>query len=113
MENGDKCCCMDATTRTVEGGKRMDDLISRQAAIDVASRECREWRGIFSDIEQGLKELPSAQKTGKWIEDINKTYVQYFICNQCGNEYRVGTCMGKPIWNFCPNCGADMREGGE
>ena len=35
------------------------DTISRQAAIDVASRECHEWRGIFSDIEQGLKELPS------------------------------------------------------
>lgn len=41
--------------------KTYGDTISRQAAIDVASRECHEWRGIFSDIEQGLKELPSVQ----------------------------------------------------
>ena len=35
---------------------------------------------------------------GEWIEDgaIEK-------CNQCGEQKRF------PHWNFCPNCGADMR----
>ena len=37
------------------------DCISRQAAIDVASHECYEFRGLFERIEKGLKELPSAQ----------------------------------------------------
>ena len=55
----------------------MDDLISRQDAIDVASRECHEWRGIFSDIEQGLKELPSIQP------DIDE-----FLRNKSPKEHR-------------------------
>ena len=92
----------------------MDDLISRQKAIEVASRECHELRGVFSDIEQGLKELPSVQKTGKWMtQDNNKsngimtTCVYYYPkCSECGG-------VGNFDMNFCPNCGADMRGGTE
>lgn len=39
----------------------MNDLIERQAAIKVASKECFELRGVFGRIEDGLNELPSAQ----------------------------------------------------
>lgn len=37
-------------------------------------------------------------KRGEWVEDggIEK-------CNQCGERKEF------PHWNFCPNCGADMR----
>lgn len=39
----------------------MSDLIDRQAAIDAASYECGELRGVFGRIEERLKALPSAQ----------------------------------------------------
>jgi hypothetical protein len=45
----------------------MNDTIYRQAAIEVASRECQEWRGIFARIEDGLKALPPAQPERHWI----------------------------------------------
>ena len=46
-----------------------------------------------------VKPLDSAEKTGEWIEDgcVEK-------CKDCGEQKRF------PHWNFCPNCGADMRE---
>jgi len=83
------------------------DTISRQAAIDVASRECHELRGIFSYIEQGLKELPSAQpRKGKWIE-VSRYYEAITCkCSLCGQK------MTTPVhtrMNFCAKCGADMR----
>ena len=44
-------------------GNRMDDSISRQAAIEAVSEGCQEWRGIFSRCEANLLSLPSAQPT--------------------------------------------------
>lgn len=49
------------------------------------------------------------RKTGKWLPDNNNYYEERFICSVCGRSYKVDTCMGKPMWDFCP-CGADMRE---
>lgn len=72
-----------------------NDLISRQAAIDC----------VTYDVEhtvECLKALPSAQperKKGKWIP---WKFHNGFRCENC-NE---------PVdnkYNFCPNCGADMR----
>lgn len=37
------------------------DPIDRQAAIDVVSKECMEFRGIFGRCKAALKALPSAQ----------------------------------------------------
>ena len=52
------------------------------------------------------------RKKGKWLPDNNNYYEERFICSVCGKSYKVDTCMGKPMWDFCP-CGADMREEGE
>ena len=46
---------------------------------------------------------------GKWLPDNNNYYEERFICSVCGKSYKVDTCMGKPMWDFCP-CGADMRS---
>lgn len=48
------------------------------------------------------------RKNGKWLPDNNYYYEERFICSVCGKSYKVDTCMGKPMWEFCP-CGADMR----
>lgn len=98
----------------------MDDLISRQAAIENI-KECAqaahsnyEW-----DMEQGyinaiecLEELPSAQperKKGEWIEIslISHSYK----CSECG-RLLVNITDGKNNvarnYPYC-HCGADMR----
>lgn len=85
-----------------EGVSRMSDLIDRQAAIDFidAGRLCNpnEPRWSDNEIVNFLKSRPSAQRTGRWIEDSGN-----IACSEC-----------HIIWlhrrtAFCPNCGARME----
>ena len=92
----------------------MDDLISRQAAISAfsLSEKSRKYGGDHSgydtmmlyEIQDVLEGLPSAypeRKKGKW-EPESYYHNHEFICSECGNT-------GKWHWDYCPNCGADMR----
>lgn len=59
-------------------------------------------------IEQIIDEQPTIEperKKGKWIEtDKHDIYYQPgYKCSVCGV---LTTCHG----DYCPNCGADMRE---
>ena len=81
----------------------MDDLISRQAAIDLC-----DWYDNPS-MHDDLEKLPSAQperKKGKWIRvaGMNER------CSVCNQYFPLSDFTDRPFWiNFCPNCGADMR----
>lgn len=83
----------------------MAELIDRQAAIDAVKD------AIIHDeqkyAEDALMSLPSTEperKKGKWIDDT--------FCSECGWTYEVepGFIGSVKQFNFCPNCGADMRE---
>ena len=105
----------------------MSDLISRQAAIEaLADMHCKSdedgyvWI-IRSDAWARIDALPSVtpkQKRGKWnayYHGINETPSFTYSCNQCGYSAPYGLYGGKysqKEWNFCPNCGADMRGEG-
>ena len=87
----------------------MDDLISRQAAIDALHMHLMYRMGTDSNkkrLDDWINNLPSAQperKTGKWeIYIISMFDGEGCRCSECGFE-------GVPYWDFCPNCGADMR----
>ena len=92
----------------------MDDLISRQAAIDVADAV---W-SVTGDknvakVWAQIKDLPSAQperKKGKWILecDAEGEGDNLYRCPECGCNY---SCQEYDIPNFCPNCGS--YNGGE
>lgn len=93
----------------------MNDLISRQAAID-ALYHVDEYNGRSVEA---IRNLPSAQperKTGKWnayYHGINETPSFTYSCNQCGYSAPYGLYGGKysqKEWNFCPNCGAKMES---
>lgn len=93
----------------------MDDLISRQAAIDaLASMYCKSdedgyvWI-IRRDAWKRIDALPPAEpKRGKWIKTARWGRVYY--CDQCRNYLDFdGVNAGRGSTNFCPNCGADMR----
>lgn len=106
-----------------------DDMISRQAAIDVldvvaeflrhvldvvelvgAEREKCEWGlGLIEAQILDIKELPPAQPEraeGEWVPHksiFGCLGEKVYTCNQCG--YNIGFHTE----NFCPKCGADMR----
>lgn len=47
---------------------------------------------------------------GEWVKDINMDKAT--VCSECGEEaWYKEYCGWVTKSNFCPNCGADMREG--
>jgi rubrerythrin len=88
----------------------MDDSISRQAAIDVV-RKCnvKEVTPSYMLIDKAeamteLMMLPSAQpRRGKWAGKGDSEGFGIFVCGTCGKVAMIKS-------DFCPNCGADMRE---
>lgn len=91
----------------------MDDLISREQAIKATWQDTgyTDPFNVMTAIRDRIKQLPPIQpKRGKWLPDNNNYIYEQYVCSECKNSFKVDTCMGKPMWNFCPNCGADMRE---
>lgn len=66
----------------------------------------------YDKVESAIQTLPAAdaveRKKGEWVSPFDIG----IICNQCGydlNEHGIDVRVdGEP--NYCPNCGADMRE---
>lgn len=98
----------------------MDDLISRQAAIELAMQYCPDDDGSCSKADRDIRELlddletlPSAQpelKKGKWIvhPEVKNVYGGTYIeCSQCGEKYVVQHMEDE---KYCRNCGAKMED---
>lgn len=68
----------------------------------------------YAECEFGIaiRTLCNEEKPhGKWIEHQDCRGDTYYTCSCCDEEWT--TIEGDPmdnLMNFCPNCGADMRE---
>ena len=68
----------------------------------------------LTDAMDALRDMPSAQperKKGEWIPEFNGKFTggaYWFSCSKCK---RIVPEVRNGGWNFCPQCGADMREG--
>ena len=102
-------------TGVADGGGSMksEDLISRQAATEAASRGCYELRGVFMQVKEKLDELPPVDavpvRRGRWEQMYSGKFVggaYWFSCSECKRIVPGGLSSG---YNFCPECGADMR----
>ena len=86
----------------------MDDLIRREDAINAfdPKHNC-DWYTPW--IVATLKSLPSIEpKKGIW-NVCDRKDIPYGLmceCSNCGWEEHTNIMLG---YNFCPNCGADMR----
>lgn len=114
----------------------MDDLISRQAAIDALDVLCQEhrykipgkietysqyneaWQDALDRAEGAIFNLPSAKperKTGEWVLDSDKSVSgsRPYRCSKCRWFTWMSQYTKDNHFNFCPNCGADMRGDSE
>lgn len=64
------------------------------------------------DFKKAIKKMPKGIIAdvvpvvhGRWVEKEKYTFGIMYDCSLCGNRILDN---GHP-WNYCPNCGADMR----
>jgi len=90
-----------------------EDLIKRSDAIkdlcDISNNSDmpNDWHRGMSVAISALYRVPSADRPqGEWFKDDEGT----FICSACGSGYKdQPTLMGKPMFKWCPICGARMK----
>jgi len=88
------------------------DCISRQMLLEYIHGEpvgrllCDKY-----NLDGLIEQFPSAQpeRKGRWIKLDMHAHLADHKCTACGQECYVPTCMGEPMYTYCPNCGADMR----
>lgn len=89
------------------------ELISREEVLNILNDICNHAlevydkkyhlpiRTITLTATEDIKRLPSRPK-GEWQASTEGT--DYRVCSICNYTRHAGT-----KYNFCPNCGADMR----
>ena len=92
----------------------MSDLISRQALRDAMYHEAFEtdtemqrWDSgcwiRYKLFENIIDNLPSAEKTGKWMQTET---MNVFECSCCHSRWNIHYVSD---FDYCPNCGANME----
>lgn len=92
------------------------DLIYREDAKDYVRHAIA--KGL--NVLEYLDDVPAANfrpvVRGHWRsrfyyrESTNAYDCEMHICSECGSEWSYDAETGSCNFNFCPNCGADMRE---
>ena len=83
----------------------MDDMISRQAAIDVVMEKGKRIPTYAILCKDAIENLPSAQperKTGHWIPQEGWDGDELYECSECGF---ATIYEGRKT---CPSCNAEM-----
>ena len=87
-----------------------NDTISRQAVLNLLIR-CAVPENGGGLLYQSIKQLPSAERIGKWIDPQDTTC---YKCSVCGEYATQEYGLTEPIfWRYCPNCGALMDKNWE
>ena len=95
----------------------MSDLISRSALIEKMNDyishtdERNSEHYVCKRIKKIIEDAPTVEAKpvvhGEWLQEGNAVYHWRQNCSICGNPVYDKI---KP-YNFCPNCGCDMRGG--
>ena len=92
----------------------MTDYISREAAIE-AFEGGNQSKYYPFEVRNRLRDLPAADVRpvvkAQWTDHRTLEHDGEWWCTACGNEVTICMCGKDKTWtyNFCPNCGADMR----
>lgn len=91
----------------------MTGYIEREAFLDAIERGKKHQQDA-DDIAEMLQNFPAADVRpavrGKWKPRDLTWGRSYYYCSACEETVDMPTAMGIPMFRYCPNCGADMRE---
>lgn len=96
-----------------------EDAVSRQAIYD--ELEKWDWQELYLPIhfkENIVDELPSVAPTRpkgqwEWVQYDSNPNIGNWHCSECGRivSGAITACSPVYVYKFCPNCGAEMKEG--
>ena len=93
----------------------MKEYIEREKAIEAFDDPSVE--RYYGDVDPDsvirvIERIPAADVRpvvrGKWERKRYGPWASRLKCSECEILFDIAT--DSPSWNFCPNCGADMRE---
>lgn len=104
--------------RLIDADALMQSLGITNIDCDKCAWHDKEWSrckrgGDFEDACCAIENAPTIEpqrKKGEWIPEFNGKFTggaYWFSCSKCK---RIVPEVRNGGWNFCPNCGADMRD---
>lgn len=86
-------------------GDALEDRLQSLAYDDWNQGVTTSWADAYRECADMVYEQPTIErKKGKWIDKSNGIEGAWNYCSVCGEQ-------AIDLYDFCPNCGADMREG--
>ena len=115
---------VEITDEMLKPSKRLIDADALMKTLGITDMDCdkcawcdKEWsrckRGSdFEDACCAIENAPTIEerKRGEWIPEFDGKFTggaYWFSCSKCK---RIVPEVRNGGWNFCPNCGADMRQ---
>ena len=87
-----------------------EDAVRRADVVDMLEMYPFVEYSEYETAREVVMRLPSAQperKNGNWV-GIDDDPCETFECDRCG--FVLDDWIQGALYNFCPNCGADMRK---
>lgn len=88
---------------------REEAIKNLEIVLDSAENRCAR-NIVIPELEEALKiaiEALKVPKQGEWVE-VTHSGKDIYLCSECAEAYKMYI-----TYNFCPNCGARMKEGDE
>lgn len=81
--------------------------------LDIAAAGRTSYNILLLAVARTIAAFPAADvrpvKRGKWLDDWETGCSE---CSVCHDSFLWEDFKGVADWNYCPNCGADIRNGG-
>lgn len=87
----------------------MNNYFKAECTVNTSIREAFE-KGFRIGVQKGYDVTKEPErKNGEW-KPFDLTWGRsVYSCTACGEAMDIPTEMSKPIYSFCPNCGAKME----
>ena len=96
--------CIDNAPTVAESCKELQEVASERPQGEYTEEDMKRTIKENFDLGYEMAKNKFGRPQGEWIE--YNTACHHYKCDQCNADYN--SFMVKP--NFCPNCGADMRN---
>ena len=114
---------MKITAKAMRKENKMGDCMTFPDTVEEYMEECKivDTERVYTNgvelvpifrMNQWFEHLSSAKpeperKTGRWIRIKKKSLINCSVCKRCSWSFGFDRIV--KTFNYCPNCGADMR----